>query len=110
MNRRKFFTNLAGIFVAASAPTIFVPKLIKTGWKPVAFPVSPELMRNAGAMQEAFAAYIGPVIKNVLSLYNANTIYSDYDYREENCPSIPLDLYYGPMPRKRGQLEGCRIL
>ena len=101
MNRRKFFANLAGIFIAASAPTIFVPKLIETRWKPVAFPV--------GAAQEAFAAYIGPVIRGVLDQYSVwNVLYDDISFTPSpnDCPSIPMDLYYGP-PRSR---EGCRIL
>ena len=109
MNRRRFFANLAGIFVAASAPTIFVPKLIETRWKPVAFPVNPNLMRDVGTMQEAFAAYIGPVIQSMLDQqYSSwNLIYgTDLSFGQDDSPSFPMDLVIGS-PRSR---EGCRIL
>jgi len=33
MNRRSFFTQLASGLVVASAPSIWVPKLIKPKWK-----------------------------------------------------------------------------
>ena len=107
MNRRRFFANLAGIFVAASAPTIFVPKLIETRWKPVAFPVNPNLMRDVGTMQEAFAAYIGPVIKQVLDPYTARNYPSIKMFEfDDNSPSIPMDLAIGS-PQSR---EGCIVL
>lgn len=33
MNRRYFFRQLASGLVAAAAPSLFLPKLIKPGWK-----------------------------------------------------------------------------
>lgn len=44
---------------------------------------------------EAFAAFIGPVINQIIS--NAGTaslIYRDNPYNEDDSPSIPLDLFY----------------
>jgi hypothetical protein len=45
--------------------------------------------------QEAFAAFLGPVVQKVL--YKAGTssaIYTDAEYDEDDSPSYPLDLYY----------------
>lgn len=45
--------------------------------------------------REAFAAFIGPVLQQVLNLTGfANLIYVDYPYNEDDLPSFPLDLYY----------------
>jgi hypothetical protein len=35
MNRRYFFRSLASGLVAATAPQLFLPKLIKPAWKPL---------------------------------------------------------------------------
>jgi hypothetical protein len=107
MNRRLFFKKLTGVIIAASAPTIFLPKLIKPVWKvPYEHP-SVTLVKNSINNPEAFAAYIYPVLKNALSQYQTLDLIYD-DYETENCPSIPMDLYYGPMPRKNR--EECIIL
>ena len=45
--------------------------------------------------QEAFAAFIGPVIQKVIKpAATAGAIYSDVAYDEDDNPSYPLDLYY----------------
>ena len=45
--------------------------------------------------QEAFAAFLGPVVQQVLlSAGTASTIYSDVAYDEDDNPSYPLDLFY----------------
>jgi hypothetical protein len=45
--------------------------------------------------QEAFAAFIGPVIQKVIKqAATAGAIYSDVNYDEDDNPSYPLDLYY----------------
>lgn len=44
---------------------------------------------------EIFAAFIGPVIQQVInSAGTASRIYSDKPYNEDDSPSIPLDLFY----------------
>jgi hypothetical protein len=46
--------------------------------------------------QEAFAAFIAPVIQEVLlQAGTASAIYEDMSYDEDDSPSIPVDLYYG---------------
>lgn len=46
--------------------------------------------------QEAFAAFIAPVIQEVLlQAGTASAIYEDMTYNEDDSPSIPVDLYYG---------------
>jgi hypothetical protein len=46
--------------------------------------------------QEAFAAFIAPVIQEVLlQAGTASAIYEDMTYDEDDSPSIPVDLYYG---------------
>ena len=46
--------------------------------------------------QEAFAAFLGPVIREVLNQAGtAGAIYTDSSYDEDDSPSYPLDLYYG---------------
>jgi hypothetical protein len=46
--------------------------------------------------QEAFAAFIGNVIQQVLlQAGTASMIYRDVEFDDEDSPSIPLDLYYG---------------
>ena len=50
---------------------------------------------EAREAQEAFAAFLGPVVLRVLN--QAGTvggIYSDAPYDEDDSPSFPLDLYY----------------
>ena len=45
--------------------------------------------------QEAFAAFIGPVIQKVIKQSaTAGAIYTDVNYDEDDSPSYPLDLYY----------------
>ncbi len=44
---------------------------------------------------EAFAAFIGPVIQQVLHQADtASAIYADVVYDEDDNPSYPLDLFY----------------
>ena len=44
---------------------------------------------------EAFAAFLGPVIQEVIQTAGtANQIYSDAPFNEDDNPSYPLDLYY----------------
>lgn len=54
--------------------------------------------RNATAAreaQEAFAAFLGPVVQEVLGVAGtASRIYSDSPFDEDDSPSYPLDLYY----------------
>jgi hypothetical protein len=46
--------------------------------------------------QEAFAAFIGDVVQQVLlQAGSAQMIYRDVEFDEDDSPSIPLDLYYG---------------
>lgn len=46
--------------------------------------------------QDAFAAFIAPVIQEVLlQAGTASAIYEDMSYDEDDSPSIPVDLYYG---------------
>ena len=45
--------------------------------------------------QEAFAAFVGPVLQQVIKQAStAGMIYSDMVYDEDDSPSIPLDLWY----------------
>mgnify|MGYP003658137062 FL=1 len=45
--------------------------------------------------QEAFAAFIGPVIQKVIKQSaTAGAIYTDVLFDEDDNPSYPLDLYY----------------
>lgn len=45
--------------------------------------------------QEAFAAFIGPVIQEVLlQAGTAPAIYEDLTYNEDDSPSLPVDLYF----------------
>ena len=44
---------------------------------------------------EAFAAFLGPVVREVLSQAGtASSVYTDAPYDEDDSPSFPLDLYY----------------
>ncbi len=53
---------------------------------------SPTVAREA---TEAVAAFLGPVIKEVLlTAGSATRIYRDIEFDEESDPSIPLDLFY----------------
>jgi|LauGreDrversion4_2_1035121.scaffolds.fasta_scaffold03381_5 hypothetical protein len=46
--------------------------------------------------QDAFAAFIAPVIQEVLlQAGTAAAFYEDMSYDEDDSPSIPVDLYYG---------------
>lgn len=48
------------------------------------------------AAQELFAAAVGPVIQKVLmQLGTASLIYQDWEYGEDESPTIPLAFYYG---------------
>lgn len=50
----------------------------------------------AAQAQEAFAAFIGPVVQEVLQQAGtASLIYKDDSFNEDDSPSYPLDLYYG---------------
>lgn len=40
MNRRNFFTRLASGLFVASAPTLFLPKIVKPGWRPTRIDLS----------------------------------------------------------------------
>jgi hypothetical protein len=51
--------------------------------------------RIAQEAQQAFAAFIGPVINQVLSQAGSvGVIYADKEFDEDDTPSFPLDLYY----------------
>ena len=51
---------------------------------------------EAAEAQDAFAAYMGPTIQEVLlEAGSAGSIYEDLNYNEDDSPSIPVDLYYG---------------
>ena len=53
---------------------------------------NPDVSRPA---TEAFAAFIGPVVQQVLQQANtAAYIYTDVEYDEDDNPSYPLDLFY----------------
>ena len=53
---------------------------------------NPEISRPAS---EAFAAFIGPVVQQVLMQANtAAYVYTDVEYDEDDNPSYPLDLFY----------------
>ena len=53
---------------------------------------SPEISRPA---TEAFAAFIGPVVRRVLEQANtASYVYTDVEYDEDDNPSYPLDLFF----------------
>ncbi len=46
--------------------------------------------------QEAFAALVAPVVQEVLlQAGSASMIYRDYEFNEDESPSIPIDLFYG---------------
>ena len=49
----------------------------------------------ANEASQAFAAFVGPVVREVLmQAGSASLIYSDMEYDEDDSPSLPLDLYY----------------
>ena len=49
----------------------------------------------ANEASQAFAAFVGPVVKEVLmQAGSASLIYSDMEYDEEDNPSLPLDLFH----------------
>jgi len=67
-------------------------------------PEQVELIRAMGSKdqatareaQEAFAAFLGPVVQQVLlQAGSAGGIFSDAPFDEDDSPSFPLDLYYG---------------
>ena len=50
---------------------------------------------TAREAQEAFAAFLGPVVRQVLNQAGtAGAVYSDVPFDEDDSPSYPLDLYY----------------
>ena len=50
---------------------------------------------TAREAQEAFAAFLGPVVQEVIhQAGTAGSIYTDAPYDEDDSPSYPLDLYY----------------
>jgi hypothetical protein len=50
---------------------------------------------EAREAQEAFAAFLGPVIQQVINqAATAGAIYQDASFDEDDAPSFPLDLYY----------------
>tara|TARA_B100000287_G_scaffold431297_1_gene488275 strand:- start:3069 stop:4199 length:1131 start_codon:yes stop_codon:yes gene_type:complete len=66
-------------------------------------PEQVELIRALGSKDQnvaaeastAFAAFIGPVIQEVIKQAStASLIYTDSNYDEDDSPSYPLDLYY----------------
>jgi len=49
----------------------------------------------ANEASQAFAAFVGPVVKEVLMhAGSASLIYSDMEYDEDDSPSLPLDLFH----------------
>ena len=51
---------------------------------------------TAREAQEAFAAFIGPVVNKVLlEAATSSAVYTDLPYDEDDSPSIPLDLFHG---------------
>lgn len=50
---------------------------------------------TAREAQEAFAAFLGPVVRQVLNQAGtAGAVYTDVPFDEDDSPSYPLDLYY----------------
>ncbi len=50
---------------------------------------------TAREAQEAFAAFLGPVVQQVINKAGlAGSIYTDAPFDEDDSPSYPLDLYY----------------
>jgi hypothetical protein len=50
---------------------------------------------TAREAQEAFAAFLGPVVQQVINQAGlAGSIYTDAPFDEDDSPSYPLDLYY----------------
>lgn len=50
---------------------------------------------TAREANEAFAAFLGPVVQRVLNQAStAGAVYTDAPYDEDDSPSYPLDLYY----------------
>lgn len=53
-------------------------------------------VETAMKARDAFAAFIGPIIQQVINLLGtSNLIYVDWPYDEDDMPSIPLDRFYG---------------
>lgn len=51
---------------------------------------------TAQKAREAFAAFIGPVVQQVLNLMGtANTVFVDWPYNEDDMPMFPLDVFWG---------------
>jgi hypothetical protein len=49
----------------------------------------------AAQAQEVFAAFVGPIVSELLSVQGtASMIYSDIPFNEDDDPSFPLDLYF----------------
>lgn len=55
MNRRYFFKSLASGLVAAATPTLFLPKLIKPVWRPLATP-TPGMILYAAHLEKMLMA------------------------------------------------------
>lgn len=54
-----------------------------------------KVQSEAREASEAFAAFVGPVVQEVLNhAGTASAIYTDAPYNEDDSPSFPLDLYY----------------
>jgi hypothetical protein len=52
-------------------------------------------MAVANEASQAFAAFVGPVVREVLmQAGSAGLIYSDMEFDEDDSPSLPLDLFY----------------
>lgn len=52
-------------------------------------------LTKAAEAQEVFAAFLGPVIQEVIKQAGTlSAIYADSEYDEDDSPSYPLDLYY----------------
>ena len=50
---------------------------------------------EAREAQEAFAAFLGPVVAQVINqAATAGSVYVDAPYDADDSPSFPLDLYY----------------
>jgi hypothetical protein len=49
----------------------------------------------ANEASQAFAAFVGPVVREVLmQAGSSGLVYSDLEYDEDDSPSLPLDLWY----------------
>lgn len=52
--------------------------------------------QEAMAAREAFAAFVGPVVSQVLDqISTSNLVFEEHQYIRGNEPSLPVDLFYG---------------